>query len=111
MGAGRIVDGVLFVLRTGLQWKAVPREFGSGSTVHRRFQRWTDEGRWKAMWRLLLQYAEATQQLEWVWPSADASLHKAPLVGKKTGAEPDRPREAGTKRHALTEGGGVRSRW
>jgi transposase len=32
----RIVDGVLFVLRTGCQWKAVPREFGSGSTVHRR---------------------------------------------------------------------------
>ena len=63
----RIVDGVLFVLRTGCQWKAVPREFGSGSTVHRRFQRWTDEGRWEAMWRLLLQYAEATQQLEWVW--------------------------------------------
>ena len=25
----RIVDGVLFVLRTGCQWKAVPREFGS----------------------------------------------------------------------------------
>lgn len=74
----RIVDGVLFVLRTGCQWKAVPREFGSGSTVHRRFQRWTDEGRWEAMWRLLLQHAEATQQLEWVWQSADASLHKAP---------------------------------
>ena len=73
------VDGVLFVLRTGCQWKAVPREFGSGSTVHRRFQRWTDEGRWEAMWRLLLQFAEATQQLEWVWQSADASLHKAPL--------------------------------
>src|SRR6266852_2103092 len=89
----RIVDGVLFVLRTGCQWKAVPREFGSASTVHRRFQRWTDEGRWEAMWRLLLQYAEATQQLEWVWQSADASLHKAPLSGEKNGAEPDRPRE------------------
>ena len=79
----RIVDGALFVLRTGCQWKAVPREFGSGSTVHRRFQRWTDEGRWKAMWRLLLQYAEATHQLEWVWQSAEASLHKAPLDEKK----------------------------
>ena len=36
----RIVDGVLYVLRTGCQWKAVPREYGSGSTVHRRFQPW-----------------------------------------------------------------------
>ena len=40
----RIVDGVLYVLRTGCQWKAVPREYGSGSTVHRRFQRWVEEG-------------------------------------------------------------------
>jgi len=103
----RIVDGVLFVLRTGCQWKAVPREFGSGSTVHRRFQRWTDEGRWKAMWRLLLQYAEATQQLEWVWQSADASLHKAPLGGEKTGPNPTDRAKSGTKRHVLTDGGGV----
>jgi len=103
----RIVDGVLFVLRTGCQWKAVPREFGSGSTVHRRFQRWTDEGRWEAMWRLLLQYAEATQQPEWVWQSADAALHKAPLGGKKRGRTPTDRAKSGTKRHVLTDGGGV----
>src|SRR5439155_22779615 len=34
----RVLDGVLYVLRTGCQWKAVPAEYGSGSTVHRRFQ-------------------------------------------------------------------------
>src|SRR5437870_2056425 len=55
----RILDAVLYVLRTGCQWKAVPREFGSGSTVHRRFQRWVDYGVWAAMWRLLLQYYDA----------------------------------------------------
>lgn len=31
-----ILDGVLYVLRTGCQGKAVPREYGSGSTLHRR---------------------------------------------------------------------------
>jgi transposase len=31
-----ILEGVLYVLRTGAQWKAMPRQFGSGSTVHRR---------------------------------------------------------------------------
>ena len=35
----RILDGIVYVLRTGCQWKAVPAEYGSGSTVHRRFQR------------------------------------------------------------------------
>jgi len=89
----RILDAVLYVLRTGCQWKAVPREFGSGSTVHRRFQRWVDHGVWAAMWRLLLQYYDAAESLEWTWQSADASLHKAPLGGEKNGAEPDRPRQ------------------
>src|SRR5713101_6866947 len=89
----RILDAVLYVLRTGCQWKAVPREFGSGSTVHRRFQRWVDHGVWEAMWRLLLQYYDAAESLEWTWQSADASLHKAPLGGEKNGPQPDRPCE------------------
>ncbi len=91
----RILDAVLYVLRTGCQWKAVPREFGSGSTVHRRFQRWVDHGVWTAMWRLLLQYYDAAESLEWTWQSADASLHKAPLGGEKNGAEPHRSRQVG----------------
>ena len=40
----QVLDGILHVLRTGCQWKAVPREFGSGSTVHARFQEWTQHG-------------------------------------------------------------------
>ena len=88
-----IVDGVLYVLRTGCQWKAVPREYASGSTVHRRFQRWVDLGVWEALWRLLLQYYDAAESLEWTWQSADASLHKAPLGGEKNGAQSDRPRQ------------------
>jgi transposase len=93
--ARRILDGVLYVLRTGGPWKAVPREFGSGSTVHRRFQRWGDQGVWEAMGRLRLQYDAAAVGLEWTWQSADASLHHAPLGGENNGAESDRPREAG----------------
>src|SRR5262245_21956446 len=89
----RILDAVLYVLRTGCQWKAVPRTFASGSTVHRRFQRWVERGIWEAMWRLLLQYYDAAESLEWTWQSADTSLHKAPLGGEKNGAQPDRPRE------------------
>ena len=90
-----VLNAIFYVLWTGCQWKAVPREFGSGSTVHRRFQRWVDHGVWEAMWRLLLQYYDAAESLEWTWQSADASLHKAPLGGEKNGAEPDRPRQGG----------------
>jgi transposase len=28
----KVIDGVLYVLRTGYQWKMLPKEYGSGST-------------------------------------------------------------------------------
>lgn len=39
-----ILAGVLYKLRTGCQWKALPRQFGSGSTCHRRFSEWVESG-------------------------------------------------------------------
>ena len=35
----QIVNGILYVLRTGCQWKAMPTQFGSGSAIHD-FQEW-----------------------------------------------------------------------
>ena len=29
----KVADGIFYVLRTGCQWKAVPQEFGSGSSL------------------------------------------------------------------------------
>jgi transposase len=39
-----VLNGVLWVLRTGAQWKDLPPRYGSKSTVHRRFQQWVGEG-------------------------------------------------------------------
>jgi hypothetical protein len=50
----KVADGIFYVLRTGCQWKAAPREFGSGSSLHRYFQEWaqtvpsSSPGRWRA---------------------------------------------------------------
>jgi putative transposase len=33
-------EAVVYVLRTGIQWNALPRELGASSTVHDRFQQW-----------------------------------------------------------------------
>ena len=35
-----VADRIFYVLRTGCQWKAAPKEFGSGSSLHRYFQEW-----------------------------------------------------------------------
>ena len=38
-----IVNGILYVLSTGCQWRAVPKELGTKSTIYNYFQRWTDD--------------------------------------------------------------------
>ena len=40
----KVLSGIFYVLRTGCQWKAVPAEFGSGSSLHRYFQEWEKAG-------------------------------------------------------------------
>jgi putative transposase len=81
-----LFDGVLWVLRTGAQWAAVPREFGAKSTVHARFQTWVEMGAFATAWTLLLAEYDEWVGLDLRWQSADGCLVKAPL-GKKGGLE------------------------
>ena len=39
-----VVTGILYVLQTGCQWKAMPAQFGSGSAIHAYFQQWVQRG-------------------------------------------------------------------
>src|SRR5258706_15621561 len=77
----QVLDGVLYVLRTGCQWKAVPAVYGSGSTVHRRFQHWVDIGAWEAMWRFLLENFYPVPRPRWQWQVAVTSILQTPLGG------------------------------
>ena len=42
--AREVLNGVLWVLRTGAPWKDLPDRYPAYQTCHRRFQRWTEEG-------------------------------------------------------------------
>ena len=38
------MNAIFFVLLTGCQWKAMPKQFGSGSAIHAYFQEWVRNG-------------------------------------------------------------------
>ncbi len=47
----KAMTAILYVLRTGCQWRALPRSLGAGTTVHDRFQQWVEAGVFKKMWK------------------------------------------------------------
>ncbi|MNC86720.1 hypothetical protein D3C83_23940 [compost metagenome] len=51
----RVLDGILWILRTGAPWKDLPERYGAKSTVHRWFQEWRKQ---KVMERMLRTLAE-----------------------------------------------------
>lgn len=46
----KAMTGIFYVLRTGCQWKALPRCLGASSTVHDRFQQWREAGVFEKPW-------------------------------------------------------------
>jgi putative transposase len=78
----RVLAGILFRLRTGCQWKALPKEyFGSGSTCHERFQQWVEAGIFARIFERCLKYYDARRGIEWKWCSLDSAMVKAPKGG------------------------------
>ena len=39
-----VLDGVLWILRTGAPWADLPRRYPPYQTCHRRYQRWVEKG-------------------------------------------------------------------
>ena len=78
----KVLDGVLYVLRTGCQWKMLPKEYGSGSTCHRRFQQWIKMGIFKNMWIRLLKDYDYRIGIKLAWQSLDSISIKSPLGGR-----------------------------
>jgi transposase len=76
----KVLEGILYVLRTGCQWK-MPKEYGSGSTCHRRFQQWTTSNVFQKLWSRLLTVYDDLVGIQWSWQSLDSVSVKAPLGG------------------------------
>ena len=102
-----VLDGILYVLRTGCQWKAVPKEFGSGSTCHKRFQEWVASGFFRNGWRRLLGRYDDLRGIQWTWQAVDSKSVPAPLGGEDTGPNPTDRGKSGSKRHHLVDGRGT----
>ncbi len=98
---------IVYVLRTGLQWNALPRELGASSTVHDRFQEWEQAGLFRVLWQAGLQSYDELVGIQWEWQAVDGAMTKAPFGYAATGPNPTDRGKLGTKRSLLTDGAGI----
>ena len=103
----KVLGGLLYRLHTGCQWKAIPAEFGSGSTCHRRFQEWQALGVFEQVWAHQVRRYDQTFGIAWNWQLLDSAIIPAPLGGTKTGKNPTDRAKLGSKRHLLVDRRGV----
>ena len=45
----RVINAILYVARTGCQWRLLPRSFPNWSTVYGIFWRWRNDGTWQRL--------------------------------------------------------------
>ena len=77
----QVTAGIFYVLRTGMQWQACPRErFGPPSTVYYYFSQWVKSGVFAQLWIEALTIYDDLKGLEWTWQSIDGAMTKAPLA-------------------------------
>lgn len=84
------LNGILFVLRTGIPWEDLPQELGlgSGMTCWRRLRDWQAAGVWHRLHLLLLAELRAAGQLDFSRVSLDAASVASPRGACTPGPTP-----------------------
>jgi transposase len=73
----RILNGLLWVMRTGAPWRDMPERYGSWSTVYSRFQRWRKAGIWERIFAAVQQMSDAAGELDWAVHYVDGTIVRA----------------------------------
>ena len=111
-----VISGILWVLRTGSPWRALPARYGSWKTVSSRFYRWQKTGVWGGILTMLHQRADAEGRLDWSLHFVDSTVVRAHqhAAGAKRGTRRRRRwagAVAGTVRRSICGASALVSRW
>ncbi|THF86282.1 IS5 family transposase [Deinococcus sp. KSM4-11] len=103
------LEGILFVLHTGISWRSLPQQlgYGSGMTCWRRLIEWQHAGVWAALHRVLLDQLHASGAIDWSRASLDSATIASPCGGEETGPDPTNRGKLGCKRHLVVDRNGL----
>lgn len=61
----RVINGVLYRVRTGVQWRDLPERFGPWETVYKRHRRWSADGTWAMLLSRVQAAEDAERRIDW----------------------------------------------
>src|SRR5512135_1780073 len=95
------LEGIIFVLQSGLPWQMLPTElgYGSGSTCWRRFHAWTQSGVWPELHRRLVRVLGRRGRINLERVVIDSASVRALKGGRTPGRT---PRTAGRRAASAT---------
>jgi len=104
----RVVEAILYVLATGCQWRALPRDFPPRSTVQGYFYAWRDIGWWQRIVTALVRRARRALGRKSTPTAAIIDSQSAPTTesGGPRGFDAGK-RIRGRKRHIVTDTNGL----
>ncbi len=84
----QMVNGILWIIRTGAPWRDLPERYGSWKTVSSRFYRWRKAGVWDRLFAAIQQQADAAGKINWRIHYVDGTVIRAHqhAAGAKGGA-------------------------
>jgi transposase len=111
-----VLNGILWILRTGSPWRVLPERYGSWKTITSRFYRWQRAGVWDRVLTQVQRQADAEGRLDWSLHFVDSTVVRAHqhAAGAKGGTRLPRPWAgvaAGTARRSISGASGVANRW
>lgn len=80
-GEREALNGIIYQMRSGVQWNQLPKQFGDDSSVHRALQRWIAKGVFERIWAVLIENCAELGGVNWEWQSADGAMGKARFGG------------------------------
>jgi len=84
----KMINAIIFRMRSSCQWDQLPEKFGPKSTVHDWFQRWNKAGIMEKIVAVLVAECDEAGGVGWDWQSADGALAKARFGGIKSAQIP-----------------------
>lgn len=103
----RILHGIFYVLRTGIQWRALPYVFGKPMTIYHWFTQLCQKGLFSETWTFAIGKLQERNLLKLMHQSLDSAHRKAPAGGNLTGPSPVDRRKLGTKIVIQADGQGI----